>query len=240
MQFPDLEVLNSRLQTVLDEAYGGVESKMMDDLGEWSQSTLNRALRLSTQITQQTLTRHNRRIASELVDAGIIRREFIETGERPIQPKEVNDRLVSYESGGDSGVSLPRVSFRASAGDGNFVTEKEVADHYVVDKRELRATGAPNGLFVVEVDGESMKPEFRPGEWLIMQSVQPDQLIRVDGVYLYRHEDMVQLKRLQRRGGRTLHVLPANDRYPDYTITIDDATDFELLGSVYARFERYS
>jgi len=140
----------------------------------------------------------------------------------------------------DQSVSLPRVSFRASAGDGNFVTEKEVADHYVVDKRELRHAGAPNGLFVVEVDGESMKPEFRPGEWLIMQSVHPDKLITVDGVYLYRYEDMVQLKRLQRRGGRTLHVLPANDRYPDYTINIDDATDFELLGSVYARFERYS
>ena len=159
---------------------------------------------------------------------------FMPEGPKPASTQDENVELDEHS------VSLPRVSFRASAGDGNFVTEKEVADHYVVDKRELRATGAPNGLFVVEVDGESMKPEFRPGEWLIMQSVQPDKLITVDGVYLYRHEDMVQLKRLQRRGGRTLHVLPANDRYPDYTIQIDNGTDFELLGSVYARFERYS
>ena len=241
MTFPDLQVLNERLNTILEEVYGGIELRMMDDLGEWSQSTLNRALSLSTHLTQSTLKRHNRRIATELVEGGSVRPEFIESGEAPIRPEGVPSSGSISASVSDTGpVELPKVSFRASAGDGDFVTEKEVADHYVVDKRELRRTGAPNGLFVIEVDGESMKPEFRPGEWLVMQPVRPDKLITVDGVYLYRHEDMVQLKRLQRRGGRILHVLPRNDRYPDYTIQIDEGTDFELLGSVYGRFERYS
>jgi len=212
-------------QVLVEDQYGGSKRKLAQDT-TLSPSTVNRTLNPESTYQETTRLRNLRQILSELGHLEDLTSRFFGGGELTTDQERT--------------VSLPRVSFRASAGDGAYVTEKEVADHYVIDSRELRQSGAPNGLFVIQIDGESMKPEFRPSEWLIMQSVEPDKLIRVDGVYLYRYQDMVQLKRLQRRGGRTLHVLPANDRYPNYTIDIDDGTDFELLGSVYARFERYS
>lgn len=242
MQDVPLKTLNERLNRVLDVVYDGVQSEMARDLEDWTQSTLSRTLNLHGSVSERTLEKNSKRLARDLIRNEIVRREFLELGEKPITPEKplTEDPTVEYRTPATSAVQLPRVSFRASAGDGAYVSEREVVDHYVIDSRELRRSGAPNGFFAIEVEGDSMIPEFRPGERLIIKSVEPDKLIQMDGVYIFRHEDMIQLKRLQRRGGRVLHVIPRNDRYPDYTITVDEGTDFELLGRVYARFERYS
>lgn len=236
--------LHHEVQAILETRYDGNQRLLSQDVG-LSPSTISRTLNLSNDYGLKSRISNLRQIireAGEMTDAEWSSyNQNVEAGQssRIAEPKE-----QKYTLSTQTGLGLPILRIRASAGDGSYVTEEEEQGRYVVDPQELKSLSegklGKNGYFVVVVEGDSMKPEFHPGEMVVMKAVTPDRLIPIDGVYLYRHEDMIQLKRLQRRGGRVIHVISANDRYPSYTIELDDGTDFELLGRVYARFERYS
>lgn len=243
MDLPGLKILNDRLRTVLGDVYEGVQTEMKRDLGDWSQSTFNRALELNSSLTQSTLHRHNRRIAEELVDAGVVRSEFLETGQKPIQPEKTvagASKGVVSEMDGEV-VQLPRVSFKASAGDGSYVTEQEYEGTYIIDPSELkgvRPSELRDGMFVIEAEGDSMIPDIHPGEQLIIKPVEAPDRIASDAIYLFRLEKRVQIKRLQAFPGGRIRVKSKNTDYDDYELDLDAGHDFEILGLVWGRFER--
>jgi phage repressor protein C with HTH and peptisase S24 domain len=59
-----------------------------------------------------------------------------------------------------------------------------------------------------------------------------DPKLRQDDIYLFRLEDAVQVKRLQRIEGDRILIISDNDAYENRTLALDDGIDFEILGRV--------
>ena len=79
---------------------------------------------------------------------------------------------------------------------------------------------------------------IHPGERIIIKPVYDPERIVTDAIYLFRLENLVQLKRLQGLPGSRLRVKSENDSYDDYTIDLHEGHDFEILGQAFAKFER--
>ncbi|HHP7238647.1 S24 family peptidase [Longibacter sp.] len=152
---------------------------------------------------------------------------------------------VTEESAGYAlqDVSLEYCRFEVTRQNGRYVAERMEKGRYHVDPAEVsHADVDREELFVIPVIGDSMDPEFRSGDRLIIQPVStPDhQLIPSDGVYLYRLEESIQVKRLMRQPKRTVKVVSANEKYETYDFVVDDDDlDIEIIGRVWARLKRY-
>jgi hypothetical protein len=241
--WPGLAELNRRLHTVLGELYGGIQSKMMDDLGEWTQSTFNRALELSSDLSRPTLYRHNKKIAEALVRKGFVSRSFILRGERPLKPETaIGKRGPGGSLVENSGVrGLPIYSIQVSNKDGKYATKRVREGTYYIDRTELngvRPSEAKDNMFVIEVEGKSMAPFASPGDRLIIKPVHGFSNLPDDSIYLFRVEDQVRIKSLQTLPGRRLSIKSQDDNYDDYRISLDEDRDLEMIGIVWGRFDR--
>ena len=219
----------SLIQATLDSEYGGSERKLAKDTS-LSTSTVNRTLNPDSGYKPETRLRNLRQIRSELGQKGLIR----DPDQAHLADK---DRLEET----DDAVVLPKVSFRASAGDGNYVTEENRQGTYTIDPAELRnvrPSQVRQDMFVIEAEGDSMVPDIRPGEQLIIKPVEAPDRIASDAIYLFRLEKRVQIKRLQAFPGGRIRVKSKNTDYDDYELDVDAGHDFEILGLVWGRFER--
>lgn len=87
--------------------------------------------------------------------------------------------------------------------------------------------------FALKVAGDSMEPEFREGEYVV---VDPDiEAASGDFVVAALGRDEATLKRYQRDGGRDW-LVPLNSRYPTLDMT---GTDWRIVGRVMERTKRY-
>lgn len=93
MRFPMPQILLLRLQTVLEEVYGGNQSKLARAI-EWNQPRVHRTFDSKSGISNQTLHKNLRAIASELVARGIVNSKFIEIGQQPVMagPSQVAEK----------------------------------------------------------------------------------------------------------------------------------------------------
>ncbi len=88
--------------------------------------------------------------------------------------------------------------------------------------------------------GESMEPEFRSGDHLIVEPyAQGTQMIEASAIYLFRMEDLIEVKQLERRPGKRLLIRPRNERYGSYELEVAGGEDFEVIGRVWGKFKRY-
>jgi len=137
-------------------------------------------------------------------------------------------------------LSVKQMSFSIAEEEGGYVAHREVEGDYILDPVEVEGEiedDRPN--FMIEMMGDSMEPEFRSGERLLITTRVSEYSVTVDGVYLFRLEDTVQVKRLQRLPQHRIRVLSANDSYPPFEIDLKEEPDIEIIGKVWGRFERY-
>lgn len=199
-----------------------------------SRATVNRTLNPNSSYKSSTRRRHLARIISEIGEPTAQERAKYETLE---QKGLANATPAEVERTGD-GIRIPTVAFKASAGDGTYALEEETLDTYVIDKDELPPGIPKNGIFRIEVEGNSMMPDLTPGEFVLVQRTPAGSTIRTDSIYLIRLEELIMLKALQRLPGRKLRIISRNETYENYTITLDGGVDFEVIGRVWGRFER--
>jgi phage repressor protein C with HTH and peptisase S24 domain len=119
----------------------------------------------------------------------------------------------------------------ASQGDGSFeIAEKAIG--YIEGEDAMSRPG--RDVFWMPVRGDSMKDTLSKGGLVPVQKLEPTwkQELREDDVYLFRLEGAIQIKRLQRRPDGRIRVVSDNEHYEDFDVTLDDGTDFEILGRV--------
>lgn len=165
-----------------------------------------------------------------------------------IDPQMIEDvESYVYEHHSDDSMVLPSpqpipmscVEFRVQEHGESYETQREVEGNYMLDPAEVQSDPEEIDRFVVEISGDSMEPEFRSGDRLIVEPTDRDARIKADGVYLFRLEDTIQIKRLQRLPGGRLRVISSNTQYPTYEIDISQRADIEVIGRVWGRFKRY-
>lgn len=128
-------------------------------------------------------------------------------------------------------IMVPKVTARLSAGGGSFEVETEVKGLYAFQAAWLRAKGKPEDLVLMEVTGDSMEPEIRNGDTVLINQGQREVL--AGKVYAVGIEDTVVVKQVERLPGK-LVLRSTNPAHPQVEINMsgDLASTVRIIGRV--------
>ena len=181
---------------------------------------------------------------------GTIRNELakLKNSGKLVQPQNAYYALPDHAMGaplsGD-GASLAvtlTIYDLAASGPSNPITREEASGYYPIALIEIESlyTSRPEKPFVVKMIGESMEPEFRSGDRLIVEPYpEGSKKIQESAIYLFRMEDMIEVKQLQRLPGGGLQISTRNVAYPIREISDSEEADYEIIGRVWGKFKRY-
>ena len=136
-------------------------------------------------------------------------------------------------------VTIPVYDAKAAAGPGyeNGDQAEVVSDvrlTHIFIHNVLRTS--PSHLVALSVEGDSMVPTFHPGDVLLIDSKTHREI--TDGIFLFRQDDSLLVKQLQRLPGGAIQVSSRNPEYPSYTIHQDNAEGFQVIGRVVGKCGR--
>jgi len=129
-------------------------------------------------------------------------------------------------------LELPFYDVEVSAGHGALVACEERAEDMIFSQRFVTDTLGvnANNIFLMPVRGDSMVPTLKNQSLIIVNRT--DQLIE-DGVYVFRYDGQLRVKRLQfSKNGIT--VVSDNPAYSPWELSKAELAteDFEIIGEV--------
>ncbi len=144
---------------------------------------------------------------------------WLETGLRGKKAPEV---------AGGGIVWVPRVEARLSAGAGSFETTGRARAVWPFKRSWIQGLGKADALVLIEITGDSMEPNIRSGDTVMIDQSQKD--IVAGGIYAVGIDDVIMIKRLEKRPGQ-LALISDNGAYD--TVLIDGAAEnVRVLGRV--------
>lgn len=158
-----------------------------------------------------------------------VRPAWVFTGEGAMREGEAAPSASASGSGEDSEVvNIPILTAPASAGAGTILTEGPEEQGSVPFPRIwARSFGTPSRLRLVEIVGESMKPDLEEGDWMMINL---DLRELRDGVALVRLDDALMVKRLQPQG-RMVMLTSSNPVYLPISLDLEkDGDRFAIIG----------
>ena len=190
-----------------DEARAALQ-RLIEDRGE-DYAGLSRLLGRNPAYVQQFLKRGSPRRLAE-GDRRLLSRYFgideAELGGPPPAPHA--GRLVA----------VPRLDVGAAAGAGALGGDERARSHIAFDPAWLRqvASGAPDLLSIIRVEGDSMAPTLADGDEILVDRGDSGGRLR-DGIYVLRIDEALVVKRLALNpSSRTVSVRSDNPAYPGW------------------------
>jgi len=126
-------------------------------------------------------------------------------------------------------LEVPKVRARLSAGGGSFETESQVEGYYSFRADWLRTRGNPANMVLMEVVGNSMEPELKEGDMVLIDESRSDVLS--GSIYAVGVEDTVMVKRVERLPG-TLVLRSDNMDYSPIHLSGDELDNVRVIGKV--------
>jgi len=151
--------------------------------------------------------------------------DWLEFG-APARPARM-ERPVDGEEAAYAGV--PKVRTRLSAGGGSFETAGDVEAVYPFRRDWLLRKGNPARMVLMDVVGNSMEPEIRHGDMVLIDQGQT--AVVAHGVYAVGVEDTVLVKRVEKRP-RALVLLSDNRDYAPIVLCGDELDALRVIGRV--------
>jgi len=136
----------------------------------------------------------------------------------------ISDELLNMPVRGDLSASL---------GGGREVFCEEVTEHFAIPKSLMKKIGAsPEHSCIINTDGASMYPTIIGGQDQIMIDESKKEIF--DGkIYLFRMENSLFAKRLQKLPKNRIKVISDNPEYESYIIDLNDENaNFSIIGRV--------
>lgn len=124
---------------------------------------------------------------------------------------------------------VPKVRARLCAGGGSFETEGQVEGYYSFRSDWLRSRGNPGNMVLMEVVGNSMEPEIKEGDMVLIDQSRSD--ILSGGIYAVGVEETVMVKRVERLPG-TLVLRSDNVDYSPIHLSGDELNNVRVIGKV--------
>jgi phage repressor protein C with HTH and peptisase S24 domain len=115
-------------------------------------------------------------------------------------------------------VAVPLLDIGASAGPGSTSGDERARAHVAFDPAWLRgvASGGPDGLSIIRVDGDSMLPALAHGDEILVDRCDGRQRLR-DGIYVLRLDGALLVKRLAFNPvNKTVTIKSDNEAYPSW------------------------
>ncbi|WP_432735072.1 LexA family transcriptional regulator [Maridesulfovibrio sp. FT414] len=136
---------------------------------------------------------------------------------------------VSAEEFADDFARIPKVAARLSAGGGSFETGAQVEGYYAFRKDWIQRKGNPTDMVLMEVYGNSMEPELKEGDVVLLDQSRKN--ILAGGIYAVGVEDTVMVKRVEKRPGQMVLHSDNKDYSPIY-LGGDELETVRVLGQV--------
>ena len=124
---------------------------------------------------------------------------------------------------------IPKVRARLCAGGGSFETEGQVEGYYSFRSDWLNHRGNPANMVLMEVIGNSMEPEIKEGDMVLIDQSRTDVLS--GGIYAVGVEDTVMVKRVERLPG-TLVLRSDNVDYSPIHLSGDELDNVRVIGQI--------
>ena len=147
--------------------------------------------------------------------------DWLESGQKSV--RRGNDEK------GQPVARVPKVRARLSAGGGSFETAGEVEGYFPFPVEWLRRKGNPGRMVLMDVVGNSMEPNIRHGDMVLID--QGQDAVLAHAVYAVGLEDTVLVKRVEKRPG-ALALLSDNRDYAPLVLAGDELDALRIIGRV--------
>ena len=151
---------------------------------------------------------------------------WLEKGKGFPRPEAV---ISAAEEDGALYEEVPKVRARLCAGGGSFETDGMVEGYYSFRSDWLKSRGNPANMVLMEVIGNSMEPEIKEGDMVLIDQARSDVLS--GGIYAVGVEDTVMVKRVERLPG-TLVLRSDNVDYSPIHLSGDELNNVRVIGQV--------
>ncbi len=121
----------------------------------------------------------------------------------------IGNKLIRDEK--DTFDIVPKVKARLCAGGGSFEAENNIEGYYSFQKEWLRQKGSPKNMVLMDIFGNSMEPELKDGDTVLIDQAQ--KAVLAGAIYAVGIDDTVMVKRLEKHPNKL--VLRSDNR--DYT-----------------------
>ena len=122
------------------------------------------------------------------------------------------------------------VDIQVSAGDGSSALDQEPVSYMAFDRKWLRELANDmKSLRIVTVKGDSMEPDLRPGDFVMIDQGRKN--AQDGGLFVVRLDDQLLIKRVQVRAGRSVALLSANPAYSEVVVDLgSEDLAFAVIG----------
>jgi phage repressor protein C with HTH and peptisase S24 domain len=118
---------------------------------------------------------------------------------------------------------IPKVKARLSAGGGSFEIGSEIEGYYAFRNEWLRSKGNPERMVLMDIFGNSMEPELKDGDAVLIDESQKD--IIAGAIFAVGVEDTILVKRIEKHPSKL--VLRSDNK--DYAPIFLEGTDCESV-----------
>ena len=122
---------------------------------------------------------------------------------------------------------VPKVKARLCAGGGSFEVGSEIEGYYSFRKDWLSRKGVAEKMVLLDIFGNSMEPEFREGDTVLIDESQKDVL--AGAVYAVGIDDTIMVKRVEKHP-KGLVLLSDNTKYKPIYMENEDINRVRIIG----------
>lgn len=146
--------------------------------------------------------------------------DWVETGAGPVYCRQ---------SDSDPFAAIPKVKARLSAGGGSFEVGSEIEGYYAFRKDWLNAKGTLDRMVMMDIFGNSMEPEMKDGDTILIDESQKDVL--AGAIYAVGVDDTIMVKRLEKHPNK-LVLLSDNTDYAPVFLGKGEIESVRIIGKV--------
>ena len=124
---------------------------------------------------------------------------------------------------------VPRVKARLCAGSRSFDTSETVEGYCSFQAAWLRSKGNASEMVLMGIFGDSMEPELKEGDTVLIDQSQRDVL--AGALFAVGIEDVIMVKRLEKRPGKLI-LLSENPAYESIVFSAEEMKSVRIIGRV--------
>jgi phage repressor protein C with HTH and peptisase S24 domain len=148
--------------------------------------------------------------------------DWVETGS--------GQTFIKKSASGDSLFkNIPKVRARLSAGGGSFEVGSEIEGYYAFRRDWLTTKGSRNKMVLMDIFGNSMEPEMKDGDTILIDESQKD--ILAGAIYAVGIDDTIMVKRVEKHPNK-LVLLSDNKDYSPIYLQGNEISSVRIIGKV--------
>jgi len=125
--------------------------------------------------------------------------------------------------------NIPKVRARLSAGGGSFEVGSEIEGYYAFRRDWLTTKGNRNKMVLMDIFGNSMEPEMKDGDTILIDESQKD--ILAGAIYAVGIDDTIMVKRVEKHPNK-LVLLSDNKDYSPIYLQSNEISSVRIIGKV--------